>query len=143
MTVAWLALVTLAFHPVPIGLAENARSWGLHAGAALPAICLLIVLLLLAWDAAHRRFRWYLVAWFVIAVYAFAQWPPWAVGSLRTLLPIWFWQLVLVPTGVALAVGPLVTSVRNGIRPEWPLATESRARPREGSETPPPRRTPA
>ena len=36
--VAWLALATLAFEPIPAGVAINARSWSDHAASALPLI---------------------------------------------------------------------------------------------------------
>ena len=109
--VAWLALVTLAFQPVPTGLAVNARSWGDHLASALPLACVAIALALIARDAAHHRVRWYLVAFFVIAACAFLQWPLWSPDSLRAPLPEWLWQLLLVPAGIVMALGPLVRSI--------------------------------
>ena len=44
--VAWLALATLAFNPIPNGLSINARLWGIHVAAALPLLCIAIVLFL-------------------------------------------------------------------------------------------------
>ena len=97
--VAWLALATLAFNPIPPTTAINGRSWGDHAASALPLLFIVIALVLIAYDAAHRRVRWYLIAWFVIAACAFLQWPLWSLDSLRPALPLWFWQLILLPTG--------------------------------------------
>ena len=112
--VAWLALVTLAFNPIPDSLDFNAKPWGDHAAAALPAIGIAVVVLFLAWAAVHRRRpRLYVVGMFVITVCAFLQWPPWAIGTLREPLPKWFWQTILLSTGVVLALGPLVTSLRH------------------------------
>ncbi len=110
--VAWLALATLAFNPIPGGIAINARWWGEHAAAALPLACIIVVLVLIVRDAVLRRIRWYLVVWFVIATCAFLQWPLWSLDSIRAQLPLWFWQLVLLPTGVVMAVSPLVSAAR-------------------------------
>ena len=110
--VAWLALVTLAFNPIPNSHAINARLWGTHAAAALPLVFLVIALALIVYDAAHRRLRWYLIAWIVIAACIVLQWPPWSLNSLRAQLPLWLLQLLLLPTGVAMAAGPLVRSIR-------------------------------
>ena len=111
--VAWLALATLAFEPIPAGVAVNARSWSDHAASALPLIFIGVALLLIAYDVLHRRIRWYLIAWFVIAACAFLQWPLWSLDSLRAPYPHWFWQLILLSTGIAMAVSPLVRSVRS------------------------------
>jgi len=125
--VAWLALVTLAFNPVPVGYEINARSWGYHVASALPLICIVTAFLLIAWDAFHRRVRWYLVAWFVIAAWAFLQWPLWSPDSLRAPFPKWFWQVVLLSTGVVMAVSPLVREMRSGVRRKSPNYAEGRA----------------
>ena len=74
--------------------------------------CIAVVLILITLDVVHRRVRWYLIAWFVIAACAFLQWPLWSLDSIRAQLPLWFWQLVLLPTGVVMAVSPLVNAVR-------------------------------
>lgn len=123
--VAWLALATLAFNPIPKGLDINARLWGGHAAAALPLACIAVALALVAWDAAHRRIRWYLIAWLVIALCAFLQWPLWTLDAIRGRLPLWFWQLVLLPMGVVMAVSPLLSSVRT-TQPKPPIDPEER-----------------
>jgi hypothetical protein len=110
--VAWLALVTLAFEPIPAGLAVNARSWADHAVSALPLIFIAAVLVVIVYDALNRKVRWYLIAWFMIAAWAFLQWPLLSLDSIRAPFPLWFWQLVLLPTGVLMAVSPLVKSIR-------------------------------
>ena len=115
--VAWLAMVLLVYNPIPFGLAYNAVSWGEHASASLPEIAMVVALGLGVWDAAHRRVRWYLLAWFVIAVCAFGQWPPWSQhrpwgDAFRPLFHQWSWQLILLPSGIALAAWPLVSFIR-------------------------------
>ena len=79
----------------------------------LPLLFIAVALAVIVYDAVHRRVRWYLIAWFVIAASAFLpQWPLWSFDSIRTALPLWFWQLVLLPTGIAMAVRPLLGSMR-------------------------------
>jgi hypothetical protein len=97
--VAWVALVALAFNPAP---------WQFQFRAYLPPLLLLLVLALLVRDALEGRVRWYLLAWFVLVVAAFAHFP---ITSLppRHPLPTWLWQLILVPTGLWLAIEPLVS----------------------------------
>ena len=125
--IAWLALATLAFNPIPVGYEINARPWGHHVAFALPMICLAVVLVLIVSDAVHRRIRWYLVAWFAIAAWAFLQWPLWSPDSLRAPFPKWFWQLVLLSTGVVMAVGPLVREMRKGTGTRTPDHAEDGA----------------
>jgi hypothetical protein len=110
--IAWLALVTLFFNPIPAGLAINARSWGAHAAAALPLIFIAAGLTVIVYDAIHRRIRWYLLAWLVVAISISASWPPWTLRSVRESVPLWLLQLILVPTGVLMAVSPLLAAVR-------------------------------
>jgi hypothetical protein len=110
--IAWLALTTLLFNPIPEGLDINARLWGVHAAAVLPLACIAMVLALVVYDAVRHRMRWYLVAWLVVAICATVQWPVWSLDSIRAQIPLWLIQLVLVPTGVIMAVSPLLGSRR-------------------------------
>jgi hypothetical protein len=110
--VAWLGLTSLALNPIPGTLSINGRPWGVHAAFALPLICIVTVLALVVFDAMNHRVRWYLVAWLVVACCAFLQWPLWSFDSIRPALSLWFWQLILLPTGIAMAVIPLLESVR-------------------------------
>jgi len=126
--VVWLVLVSLAFQPVPAGLAVNARPWGYHIASAYPLICIGIAGLLIVRDALHARVRWYLVAFFVIAACAFLQWPLWSPDSLRAALPLWFWQVVLLVPGVVMAVGPLVRSMEGGPQLSPAAGAENAAR---------------
>lgn len=107
--VAWLALVTLTFNPVPSGLfVSNSQSWGIQAREVLPVLGIVVGLLFIGFDAARRTVRWYLVAWVAFVALAFAK-PPWAGLPLRQALPTWLIQVVLVTSGVALAVAPLIS----------------------------------
>ncbi len=115
---AWVAMVVVAYNAIPFGLAYNAVSWGERASILLPEIAMAIVFALVIRDAARRRIRWYLVAWLVIAVCAFARWPPWTQtwpswsNAFRPPFHHWTWQLILLPTGIALAGWPLISYMR-------------------------------
>ena len=110
--VAWLALASLALNPIPGTLSINGRLWGVHAAFALPLICIVTVLAVVGFDIMRQRVRWYLLAWLVVACCAFLQWPLWSFDSIRPPLSLWFWQLILLPTGIAMAAIPLLESVR-------------------------------
>jgi hypothetical protein len=112
-TAVWLVLASLAWNPIPLSIAVNGRSWGTSAAVSLPVVAIATLLTLIVWDAAHRRVRWYLVAGLVLALLAFGHWPPWVVTPLRSVLPKWLWQLILLPAGIALAAEPLVKEIRN------------------------------
>jgi hypothetical protein len=110
--IAWLALATLLFNPIPSSLEINARTWGVHAAAALPLVSIAVVLALVAYDILRHRVRWYLVIWLIVAVCATVQWTPWSLDSIRAQLPLWLIQLILLPAGVVMAVSPLLGSIR-------------------------------
>ena len=95
--VAWLSLVVLAFDPAP-----RIRVLSEY----LPSVLMVIVCCTILWGIRHNRVHWYLVAWAVVVALAFASYP---IGNFRYPLPTWLWQIVLVSTGVALAVKPLLS----------------------------------
>ena len=95
--VAWLSLVVLAFDPVPrIHLLSEYS----------PSVLMVIVCFSILWGIQHGRVHWYLVAWVGVVAVAFASYP---IGNFRYPLPTWLWQVVLVGTGVTLAVKPLLS----------------------------------
>ena len=53
----------------------------------LPLVFLVVVLGFIVWDATQRRVRWYLVASFALAAWAFLQWPLWSPDTLRAPIP--------------------------------------------------------
>jgi hypothetical protein len=97
---AWIALVALAFDPAPgkIQLREY-----------LPPLLMLLVLVLIVRDALKGRVRWYLVAWLALVAAVFLKFPI-ASTPFRPPLPTWLWQIFLVPSGLWLAVQPLISS---------------------------------
>jgi hypothetical protein len=111
--VAWLAALTLAFNPIPWAFTSNGALWGVQGREDLPLIFMTVALLLVISDVVRHRIRWYLVTWLVLIVLAFSNVPPWATTPLRHELPTWFWQVVLLATGIVLAAGPLLSSMRN------------------------------
>jgi hypothetical protein len=103
--VAWLALVVLAFDPAP----------RIHVlSEYLPSALMVIVCCAILWGIRHDRMHWYLVAWAVVVALAFASYP---IGNYRYPLPTWLWQIVLVSTGVALAVKPLLSWKSDALDP--------------------------
>jgi Glycosyltransferase family 87 len=110
LTWAWVALVTLAFNPIPWGYHSNATSWGYPLFKALPFIFAGAVGLLLVANAVRRRYLWYLGAWLVLVV--LTCFPAlWGHPPGIPVMPNWFWQLVLVPIATAMAARPLLVAV--------------------------------
>jgi hypothetical protein len=102
--VLWIALVApLAFNPSP---------WTLQLREYVPTALMAIALFIIVRDSLRGRVRWYLVAWLVVVISAFAQFPILTTLPLRHSFPTWFWQVLLVPIGLLLAVQPLITFKR-------------------------------
>lgn len=109
--VAWVTLSTFAYNSGFAGL-FNQVSWRLGASEHIPEVLIVLGLILVITDLARGRVRWYVVAWLVVMIGAFVSWP-FTNESLRGQLPFLFWQVVLVPTGIWLAAGPLVRFTRD------------------------------
>ncbi len=109
--IAWLALFALVYDPIPWGFASNGQSWGLGVREALPSWFAVGALVLILFDAVRRTVRWYIVAWLVLVCLTLVN-DPFAHGQLRTSMPNWFWQVVLVPLTIFLAVSPLFAEAR-------------------------------
>ena len=125
--IAWLALFTLVYNPVPWGFATNGRSWGLTALEAMPNIFVIGALILILIDVLRRHVRWYIVAWFALVCLTLVK-NPFSHAALRTSMPNWFWQVVLVPLTIGLAVSPLIVYVMtNRVHPS-PISIPSRVR---------------
>jgi hypothetical protein len=112
----------MAFNP--IRLDDNTSWWAYHTAIAIPLICIAVVLFVVVRDAVHHTVRWYLVAWLVIAARAFIRWPLWLPNGLPVPLSLWFWQLVLVSSGVVMAASPLIKSIARGGRLRSPANIE-------------------
>jgi hypothetical protein len=105
--VAWLALVALAFSPVQGGLISNIVAWSYPEHEYAPILFMMVTLGLIVHDARRGQIRGYLVASLLLAASAFGT-SPWAGNPIRHALPTWLWQVVLVTTGVGLALKPLL-----------------------------------
>jgi hypothetical protein len=103
----WLALTTIAFPPIPWGLYSNWTGFGNRFHADLPTVEITIALVAALWCLWRRRLEWYLPLGIVLAV--LAGYPTmWGLKASASVLPGWAWQLILVPPGLALAIGPLL-----------------------------------
>jgi hypothetical protein len=113
-TIAWLAMVTLVFNPIVYYHFATGRTYNSGPFIALEIVFLVAAFLLIVWDAAHRRVRWYLIAWFVLAVLATAV-GGWDYGPTNNALPLWFWQIVLLASAIALFAPTLRTRLREHV----------------------------
>ncbi|MFI5035629.1 MAG: hypothetical protein ACHQFZ_05435 [Acidimicrobiales bacterium] len=108
----WILVLTVAFNAIPSNFGSRWEPWG---GFAFDAVCAFVACFLLAVatrDLARGRVR--IDAWltfaFVIVVFRTQIFE----GSIvHQTLSDWLWQLILVPTGIALAAVPLLATVRN------------------------------
>ncbi len=102
----WISLVTMVFEPIRFDQITTPW-WQDRVAIAIVYVPLAVVLCAIIWDAVHHRVRWYLVAWLAIAAGAFIRWPLWLPSGIPAPFPLWFWQVVLVGSGVILAASPL------------------------------------
>jgi hypothetical protein len=105
---AWLALDAVAFNPVHLGITSNLTSWSVGLSDAIPIIVIAAVALCVGVDALNHRFRAYkILLLLVIALTSESS----LFGISRPLFapPDWLWQVVLVPSAMALALGPVFT----------------------------------
>ncbi len=105
--VALIALFTLVFNPVPWGFATNGSSWGLTAREAMPNVFVIGALILILIDVWRRHVRWYVVAWLGLVCLTLIK-DPFSHAALRTSLPNWFWQVLMIPILLFLAASPLI-----------------------------------
>ena len=111
-TIAWLAMVTLVFNPIIFYQFATGRTYDSGPFRAIQILFLAVALSLIVWDGAHRRIRKYLIAWFVVAVVAFAV-DGWMYGPPHTPFPLWLWQVVLISTALMLVGGSIRAKLRN------------------------------
>jgi hypothetical protein len=121
-TIAWLAMVTLVFNPIQVYHLATGRNYGLGPFRAIQIVFLAVALLLIVWDVSHRRIRWYLIAWFLLAAWAFAV-NGQIFGSPHASFPLWFWQMVLVASAIGLLFGPITTRLH--LQNEFSASTDN------------------
>jgi hypothetical protein len=111
IAVGWLALMTLAFDPLPYGFVSNGISWGTRAREVLPNYFLAIAVIVFLIGLIRRRVRWTIAVWIALVVATLLT-LPWSHQVIRTGMPLWFWQVVLTPTLLWLTFEPLLRLIR-------------------------------
>ena len=108
--IAWLVVVSLAFNPLPEWVNLRFLAYGLNLYLLMPLLAVIVALGKVTFDAFHRRVRWYLVATIVLMVATdFPTLYGYSYGTHP--FPVWDWQVLLVPTALALAVEPLAATI--------------------------------
>jgi hypothetical protein len=122
---AWLALVALAFNPVPWGFDSNGQAWGITVREGLPNFFMAVAVGILIFDWIHHRIRWYVLAWLMVVVATFFNFP-WLHEVYRRTLPTWLWQIILIPLGMYLVLEPLVSFARDRRRQSFDSSLDRR-----------------
>lgn len=107
----WIGLVTIAWNPVDPGFLSNWTTWGPGLYFDVPIAILALGLGAILLDLRNRRFVLYKYAWLLLVLLT-SQSRIW--GSQRTIInmPYWGWQLILVPSALALCLFPLAPYLR-------------------------------
>lgn len=104
----WIALVTVAFNPVHLGFVSNLTPWTVDFDYAIPIAVFAVVaasFLLNAWRGSWRidTFLW------LGLVALTCESKLWGLTHSVVTAPSWFWQMLLVPTALYLAIKPLLS----------------------------------
>jgi hypothetical protein len=111
LVVGWLAMMTLAFDPFPLGYLSNGQSWSARARELLPNYFIAVAIIVFLIGLLRRQIRWSIVAWIALVVATLLT-LPWSHQVVRSGMPLWFWQIVLAPSLVWLVVEPLLHMIR-------------------------------
>ena len=133
--VAWLAMVTLVYSEPTLIVWRH--SWDQDARHWIPVIVMIVGLLLIIDHVLRHNVGWEVVMWAGTVIVALVVWP--LSNDLLNHQPApWVWQLVLVVTGVALAVGPLWSIFRRPTdgQPTDHVETAPSLSSRQGDEIP-------
>ncbi len=104
VTLAWLVLVTVAFNPAQWDLNLQRELAGFQLDLIVPLVATLAVGVIMLTDVARHRIRWYLVGLLVVVTLTGIP-GLWGLSNVEPVMPLWFWQLVLVPSALALSRG--------------------------------------
>ena len=101
--VAWVAVVSIAFSTIPSHFAARMEPWGRFAASAetIAVAGGLAVAVAIEWRRRHVRWTHALALAGVLVVFHSQVF---FANQFLTTLPHWLWQVILVPTGVYLAV---------------------------------------
>lgn len=105
-TFALIGLITLVFNPVAIYFRWRGQLAGPEVRAVLPLIVSIPVVTVLLVGFIHRHIKWYLVIWQSLVLLAFVR-VPLPVNHFKAVVPLWCWQLLLVPPLLFLLTTPL------------------------------------
>jgi hypothetical protein len=98
-TIAWIALVALVYNEI---------SWW---STDMPLILFAIAVAVMLVGALRGIAYWYLLAWIAIVGVTLVTWPG-VTSVFPQHLPKWTWQVVVITTGMFLALGPLASEIR-------------------------------
>jgi hypothetical protein len=110
--VAWVFIYMVRFNPIPWGFTSNGKSWGITARLEIPVFIFIICLLFATFDIMRRRFSVDLLVSLAIAALIVFK-IPWTFDENRSVVPTYLYQIVLVFGGGALAISPLVSTIRH------------------------------
>jgi hypothetical protein len=96
-------LLSLLATSMAIRLVFEGGLYGYYFMASAVAIILL--------DFVRRKFRLEVILWLAVEALVFKP-VPWGIDHLTYGVPMWVWQVVLVPPTLALAVAPLVSQLK-------------------------------
>jgi hypothetical protein len=117
--VAWLGLVTLVFNPVHLGFVSNLTTRSVAISDAFPIALLAVALASVAYDVHVKRLRAYKVVWIVVVALT-CEYTIFGMREPVYVAPHWLWQVVLVPTGLVLALRPLLNQIKEVSSGETP-----------------------
>ena len=128
--VGWLLASTLAFDPLPGVFQSNAQVGDIYARLDSAEVVVGVAALYVVISLVRKRVRWFWLGWVVFATLAFVHIA--GVDVLEQYIwRTWVWQVLLVPSGLALVAQPLVAVMRASRRstayavdpvPEAPVA---------------------
>lgn len=108
--VAWLVVVSLTFNPLPETVYLRYLTYGINLYLLMPLLAVIAALASVMYDAFRHRVRWYLVA--TIAIITATDFPTlYGYGYGIHPFPQWIWQVLFVPTALALALEPLAAAI--------------------------------
>jgi hypothetical protein len=110
---AWLALDIVAFNPIHLGITSNLTSWSVHLSDAIPIAVLAVVALCVGVDAFNHRFRVYKILLLVVILLT-GETTLYGRGQPFYEPQGWLWQVILVTSAVALAIGPVLALWKTG-----------------------------
>lgn len=109
--VAWVAMLLLVYTEPFIFVWR--QTWGQDARRWIPVVIMIVALVLILRDVLRHSLGRNTAMWAAALVTALVMWPV-SSDPLNFQPVTWFWQVVLVGIGVALAAGPLWALIRDG-----------------------------